>query len=94
MQEYWSGLPFPSPGDLPDPGIKPESPTLQADSSMSEPPREAREAIGRETKYKGTQYRSHHLVPGVACTGHVYFHPSDRVAQFGESLWQDFLIMG
>ena len=31
-QEYWSGLPFPSPGDLPDPGIEPRSPTLQADS--------------------------------------------------------------
>ena len=30
-QEYWSGLPFPSPGDLPNPGIKPESPALQAD---------------------------------------------------------------
>ena len=30
-REYWSGLPFPSPGDLPDPGIKPESPALQAD---------------------------------------------------------------
>ena len=29
-QEYWSGLPFPSPGDLPDPGIKPRSPALQA----------------------------------------------------------------
>ena len=31
-QEYWRGLPFPSPGDLPDPGIKPQSPALQADS--------------------------------------------------------------
>ena len=31
-QEYWSGLPFYSPGDLPDPGIKPTSPALQADS--------------------------------------------------------------
>ena len=31
-QEYWSGLPFPSPGDLPDPGTKPGSPVLQADS--------------------------------------------------------------
>ena len=31
-QEYWSGLPFPSPGDLPDPGIEPVSPALQADS--------------------------------------------------------------
>ena len=37
-QEYWSGLPFPSPGDLPDPGIKPGSPVLQADSLPSEPP--------------------------------------------------------
>ena len=37
-QEYWSGLPFPSPGDLPDPGIEPGSPTLQADSLPSEPP--------------------------------------------------------
>ena len=35
--EYWSGLPFPSPGDLPDPGIEPGSPTLQADSLPSEP---------------------------------------------------------
>ena len=38
-QEYWSGLLFPSPGDLPNPGIKLTSPTLQADSSPSEPPR-------------------------------------------------------
>ena len=36
-QEYWSGLPFPSPGNLPDPGIKPRSPALQGDSSPSEP---------------------------------------------------------
>ena len=37
-QEYWSGLPFPSPGDLPNPGIEPESPILQADVLPSEPP--------------------------------------------------------
>ena len=37
-QEYWSGLPFLSPGDLPDPEIKPGSPALQADSLLSEPP--------------------------------------------------------
>ena len=37
-QDYWSGLPFPPPGDLPNPGIKPWSPTLQADSLLSEPP--------------------------------------------------------
>ena len=39
-QEYWTGLPFPSPGDLPDPGIKPRSPTLQTDALPSEPPGE------------------------------------------------------
>ena len=37
-QEYWSGLPFPSPGDPPDPGIEPESPALEADTLTSEPP--------------------------------------------------------
>ena len=37
-QECWSGLPFPSPGDFPDPGIKPRSPTLQADALPSELP--------------------------------------------------------
>ena len=37
-QEYWSGLPFPSPGDLPNPGIEPGSPTLQVDTLPSEPP--------------------------------------------------------
>jgi len=37
-QEYWSGLPFPSPGDLPNPGIEHGSPSLQADASPSEPP--------------------------------------------------------
>ena len=37
-QEYWSGLTFPSPGDLPDPGIKPKPPALQANSLPSESP--------------------------------------------------------
>ena len=37
-QKYWSGLPFPFPRDLSDPGIEPGSPTLQADSLPSEPP--------------------------------------------------------
>ena len=36
-QEYWSGLSFPSPGDLPNPGIEPGSPALQADALPSEP---------------------------------------------------------
>ena len=37
-QRYWSGLPFPSPGDLPNPGVEPGSPTMQADSLLCEPP--------------------------------------------------------
>ena len=37
-QEYWCGLPCPSPGDLPNPGIKPRSPAWQADALPSEPP--------------------------------------------------------
>ena len=40
QQECWSGLPFPPLGDLPDPGIEPASPGLQADSSPAEPPGE------------------------------------------------------
>ena len=42
-QKYWSGLPCPSPGDLPNPGIKPRSPSLQADSLPSEPPGKTKE---------------------------------------------------
>ena len=37
-QEYWSGMPLPSPGHLPDPGVEPRSPALQADSLLSELP--------------------------------------------------------
>ena len=40
-QRYWSGLPFPSPGDLPNPGIEPGSPALQADSLPTELQRES-----------------------------------------------------
>ena len=53
-QEYWSGLPFPSPGDLPDPGIEPRSPTLQADCSSSEAHRETAK-ICSYTPWRGSQ---------------------------------------
>ena len=43
-QEYWSGLPFPSPEDLPNPGIKPGSPALEADALLSEPPGKSKKA--------------------------------------------------
>ena len=44
-QKYWSGLPFPSPGDLPNPGIEPRSPALQADALPSEQPRKPKELL-------------------------------------------------
>ena len=44
-QEYWSGLPCPPLGDLPNPGIKPESPAWQADSSPTEPPGKTRQVL-------------------------------------------------
>ena len=53
-QEYCSGLPWPPPGDLPDPGIEPRSPALQADSLPSESPGEPNTGVG-----------SHSLLPGI-----------------------------
>ena len=44
-QEYWSRLPFPSPGDIPDPGIEPRSPALQADALPSEPPGKPKDVV-------------------------------------------------
>ena len=51
-QEYWSGLPFPSPGDLPNPGIKPRSPALQGDALTSEPPGKPNSHWGKEPSTK------------------------------------------
>ena len=48
-QEYWSGFPFPSPGDLLDPGIEPRSPTLQAEALPSEPPGATKESLVAKT---------------------------------------------
>ena len=47
-QEYWSGLPFLSPGDLPHPGIEPRSPALAGGFFTTEPPRAAHRHIGRQ----------------------------------------------
>ena len=44
-QEYWSGLPSSPPGDLPNPGIEPRSPTLQVDSLLSEPPGKPKNSV-------------------------------------------------
>ena len=52
-QEYWSGLPFPSPGDLPDPGIKPMSLALQAGSLPSEPPGKPKNTVTQHKSRSG-----------------------------------------
>ena len=63
-QEYWSGLPFPSPGDLPNPGIEPGSPALQADALPSEP--QGKTASQRKSMPKNaqttTQLHSSHML--------------------------------
>ena len=66
-REYWSGLPFPSPEDLPDPGIEPvcpESPALQADSLLSEPP-------GKNLKMAGGFIVEEHPLNPVGVSWHT-----------------------
>ena len=55
-KEYWSRLPFPSPGDLPNPGIEPRSLTLQADALTSEPPGKPKENIIQNYNYKTIKF--------------------------------------
>ena len=63
-QECWSGLPFPSPGDLPDPGIKPGSPALQADALLSEPPGKApKNRNGDEKQLYTITWKWNDLIP-------------------------------
>ena len=59
-QEYWSGLPFPPPGDLPDPGIEPGSPALQADTLPSEPPRKPSNLAEQFSILLGASRRMHY----------------------------------
>ena len=51
-QEHWSGLPFPSPGDLPNPGIKPASPVLAGGFFTTEPPGKPRRALAYSCYYR------------------------------------------
>ena len=59
-QEYWSGLPFPSPGDLPNPGIETGSPALWAEALLSEPPGNPSN-IKNYVKNRRTLFLSGHL---------------------------------
>ena len=62
-QEYWSGLPFPSPGYLPDPGIKPRCPALRSDALPSEPPGNPKE------KHKKVQFSRFNSIKELKETG-------------------------
>ena len=67
--EYWSGLQFPSPEDLPDPGVKPRFPALQADSSPAEPP-------GKSSveSYDLTVRKEMGVFPQWLCGGGAMYH--------------------
>ena len=62
-QEYRSGLLFPSPGDLPDPGIEPMSPTLQADALTSEPPGKPNLVVEPVLKYRLLHFTYQNFFP-------------------------------
>ena len=76
--EYWSGYPFPSPGDLPHPGIEPRSPALQVNSLLVEPPgkpimlwmeEQVRKKMGKAAEYIGLQrWLSSYSCAGFWCT--------------------------
>ena len=88
-QEYWSRLPFPSPGDLPNPGIEPGSPALQADALLSEPPTRSPNlfrSILPECK-RTIKLLSSHLKLGVEekSSGLMLTHVNDYVESESES---------
>ena len=94
-QEFWSGLLFPSPGDLPNPGVKPRSPTLQEDSLPTEPPGKPNYGGGNEdmvTSFK----RSHACTvalsaPHPAADHHRPMPPSETPGHSQASLGQSFV---
>ena len=85
-QGYWSGLPFPFPGDLPDPGIEPKSPAFQADSLPSEPPeKRGKGSVQFSQSVMSNSLRSHELQharpPSPSPTPRV--HPNARPSSQG-----------
>ena len=77
-QEYWSGLPFPSPVDLPNPRIKPRSPTLQEDSLPSEPPGKPKyTGVGSCSLLQGT-FPTQGSSPGIPNCRQILYHLSHQ----------------
>ena len=68
-QEYWSGLPYPPPGDLPNPEIEPRPPTLQADSLLSEPPGKPYKGVRKSKRKRGKSFQNQSCVAvGEGCS--------------------------
>ena len=61
-QEYWNVFPYPPPGDLPNPGIEPRSPTLQVDSSLSKPPYKIRVFKYKMAYFKKSNFLMYPLI--------------------------------
>ena len=108
-QEYWSGVPLPSPGDLPDSGIEPRSPTMRADALASEPPgnqpflililRKSKLGLGR----MGDKPRRHSLAHHFGCSSrllsesfglHQAWDPSESPADRSTAGWRAVCVWG
>ena len=76
-QEYWSGLPFPPPGDLPNPGTEPRSLSLQADALTSEPP--------------GKPCKAPSVVPKIKENGQLLFKSSELLDGFWQRVLKVFI---
>ena len=72
-QEYWSGLPFPFSGDLPDPGIESRSPALQADSLPSESPGKLLQRMKRQTTNREDICKSKNLITHLIKDFHIKY---------------------
>ena len=85
-QEYWSGLPFPSPGNLPDSGTEPSSPELQADSLPSEPP-------GKPTLERIASQLPSHQKSESRDTGEILCNHTRRSGQRGHwEAWRSIVL--
>ena len=71
-QEYWSGLPFPSPGDLPDPGIEPRSPALKADSLATEQQGKPLVYIFTQVKFKKSKIETFYLFSSTKFNAYIH----------------------
>ena len=85
-QGYWSGLPFPSPGDLPNPGIEPGSPTLLADALPSEPPGKSLTRNDKTASYLISQHHSFSQFSSVRSFSHVQLFANPWTAACQASL--------